>query len=223
MSLLLRHNQASGKPRRDVEQFSSFGNRCSNVKRESSRDSASVRDSQMERERILSEQRDIHDFLEKKADQAFQGECAAQTKLCAAQSPLDRREWIMRNADIALHEPGMQLQLLSMGLCQAHQLSDQTRREKNWPCDELEMRNKAFQEDIEQEVAKKLKNYEDVAVLNLKELDNLELMNFLATRPWPTRAAHPALPETALEDSVHSLEDPVHSLPYSVSPLGRPI
>ena len=44
-----------------------------------------------------------------------------------------------------------------------------------------------------------------------------------ATRPWPTRAAHPALPETALEDSVHSLEDPVHSLPYSVSPLGRPI
>ena len=44
-----------------------------------------------------------------------------------------------------------------------------------------------------------------------------------ATRPWPTRAVHPALPETALEDSVHSLEDPVHSLTYSVSPLGRPI
>ena len=26
-------------------------------------------------------------------------------------------------------------------------MTDQTRTEKSWPCDELEMRNKAFQED----------------------------------------------------------------------------
>ena len=56
----------------------------------------------MERERILSEQRDIHDFLEKKADHAFQGESEAE-------SELDRREWKMRNADIALREIGIQL------------------------------------------------------------------------------------------------------------------
>ena len=37
----------------------------------------------MEREGILSEQRDIHDLFEKKGDHAFQGEFAAQTKLSA--------------------------------------------------------------------------------------------------------------------------------------------
>ena len=51
----------------------------------------------------------------------------------------------------------------------------------------------------------------------------LEFEGSSATRPWPTRAAHPGLPETALEDSVHPLEDPVHSLHYSVSSLGGPI
>ena len=46
----------------------------------------------MERERTLSEQRDIHDILEKKAGHACQGESAAQTRLSEAQSELDRRE-----------------------------------------------------------------------------------------------------------------------------------
>ena len=45
-----------------------------------------------EREKNLSEQRDIHNFLERKADQACQREFAAQTKLSEAQSDLDRRE-----------------------------------------------------------------------------------------------------------------------------------
>ena len=34
-----------------------------------------------------------------------------------------------------------------MELYQANQLTDQTRREKSWLCDELEMRNRAPQED----------------------------------------------------------------------------
>ena len=42
----------------------------------------------MERERILSELRDVKIFIDRKADQAFQGECAAQTKLSEAQSEL---------------------------------------------------------------------------------------------------------------------------------------
>ena len=44
-----------------------------------------------------------------------------------------------------------------------------------------------------------------------------------ASRPWPTRVAHSASPVSALEFSVHFLEGFVHLLPYSVSPLGRPI
>ena len=111
------------------------------------RDLENVQDSQMERERILSEQRDIHDCLEKKADHAFQGELAAQTKLSGAQSELDRREWRMQHVDRPLYETGMQLQSQRMGLFQADQLTDQTRKEKSWLCDDLEMRNRAFQED----------------------------------------------------------------------------
>ena len=107
----------------------------------------SVQDSQMGRERILSEQRNVHDFFEKKADHAFQGELAAQTRLSEAQSELDRREWTMCNADVALCETGMQLQSQRMELHQANHLTDQTRREKIWLFEELEMRNKVFQED----------------------------------------------------------------------------
>ena len=66
--------------------------------------------SQTERERILSEQRDSHDFLDRKADHGFQRDWAAQTRLTEAQSELDRREWEKRNADIALNGTGRQLE-----------------------------------------------------------------------------------------------------------------
>ena len=62
------------KSRRDVEQLSSFGKPLSKSKR--NRDLEIVQDSQMERGRILSEQRDLRGFPEKKADHAFQGENA---------------------------------------------------------------------------------------------------------------------------------------------------
>ena len=52
----------------------------------------------------------------------------------------------MRNSDVALYETGMQFQSQRMELYQANQLTDQTRREKSWLCDEVEMRNRAFQE-----------------------------------------------------------------------------
>ena len=100
-----------------------------------------------ERKRFLPEQRDIHDFLEKKTDHAFQGKFAAQTILFEAQSVLDRSEWLMRNDDIALYETGMRPQSQRMELHQANQLTDQIRREKSWLCDELETRNRAFKEE----------------------------------------------------------------------------
>ena len=82
-----------------------------------------MRDSQLEREKILSEQREIHNFLERKADLTFPGECAAQTRLSEAQSELDRREWKMQSADRALHEMGIQLDSqMMMELYQANQL-----------------------------------------------------------------------------------------------------
>ena len=60
---------------------------------------------------------------------------------------LDRRKWIMQNADIVLYEAGIQLRSQRMELYQANQVSDQAQREKSWLCEELDMRNRAFQED----------------------------------------------------------------------------
>ena len=101
----------------------------------------------MERERILSQQRDIHDFLEMKADHAFQGEFAAQTRLTEAQAELDGREWERRHADLALYETGRQLESQRMELYEANQLSDQAQREKSWLCEESDLRNRACHED----------------------------------------------------------------------------
>ena len=53
----------------------------------------------------------------------------------------------MQNAHIALYETGIQLQSQRMELYQANQVSDQAQREKSWLCEELDMRNRAFQED----------------------------------------------------------------------------
>ena len=116
-------------------------------KRKSSRDSGRSQGSQQESEKILSARRDLQNFLGRNADQAFQGECAAQTKLSEAQSELDRREWKMQNADRALYDTGFQLQSQRMDLDQANQLTNQTQKEKSWLCDELDRRNKAFHAD----------------------------------------------------------------------------
>ena len=82
--------------------MSSFEKPVSKGKR--NREMESVQLSQMEKERILSEQKSLHVYLEQKADHACQGECAARTRLSEAQAELDRRQWERRNADIALHE-----------------------------------------------------------------------------------------------------------------------
>ena len=82
----------------------------------SSRDLESVQLSEMEKERILSEQKSIHEFLEEEADQAFQGEFAVQMRLLEAQAELDRREWERRNADIALYETGRKLECQRMDI-----------------------------------------------------------------------------------------------------------
>ena len=49
--------------------------------------------SQMERERILIEQKNFHEYLEKEADQDFQGDLVAQARVSEALAELDRREW----------------------------------------------------------------------------------------------------------------------------------
>ena len=66
--------------------------------------------SQMEKEKILSEQRSFHEYLEKGAERAFQGKFEAQKRLSEAQAEIDSREWERRNADVALCETSRQLE-----------------------------------------------------------------------------------------------------------------
>ena len=110
--------------------------------------------------------------LKKKTDHAVQEEFAAQARILEAQSELDRREWRIRDADITLYETGMQLQSQRLELYRANQLTDQTRREKSWLCEELEMKKQSFSGRSCTELKNKLKNYEEVAVQRLKEFDN---------------------------------------------------
>ena len=60
-------------------------------KRKSSRGSNVMRESYSERERILSEHRGIHNFLERRGDQAARGERVVQSKLSKARSELDQQ------------------------------------------------------------------------------------------------------------------------------------
>ena len=60
-----------------------------------------------ERKEFCLNRKPFMNSMKKKADQAFQGEVAVQTRLSEAQAELDRREWRRRVADVALYEAGM--------------------------------------------------------------------------------------------------------------------
>ena len=47
----------------------------------------------------LSERRNLHVYLEQKAESAVQGECAAQRRLSEAEADMYVRNWEQRNAD----------------------------------------------------------------------------------------------------------------------------
>ena len=77
-------------------------------------------------ERILYGQNGLHEFLEKKAERALQGDSQHRQ----AEAELDKREWERRNTDIVLCETCRHLESQRMEIYQANQLTDQARREK---------------------------------------------------------------------------------------------
>ena len=88
----------------------------------------------------------LHGFLEQKAELAVQGGCAAQKRLSQPGAEMDTRNWEQRNDDIALCETNWELESQRLELYQANQWADQAQREKMNLCEELEMRNRLFQE-----------------------------------------------------------------------------
>ena len=91
------------------------------------------RDRDLESAQTLSERRNLQAYLEKKAELACQGECAAHKRLSEAEAEMDKRNcWKQRNADRALYETNRQLESQRLELYQANQWADQAHREKSW-------------------------------------------------------------------------------------------
>ena len=136
MFLVLGHIQAWRNPGETLSRLQASGNRCRKVKEiEIWR---AYRILKWRGKEFCPNKETLRTSLKKKADHAFQGERAAQRRLSEAQSELDSREWRMQIADIApIPEDGTL----------SGKLTAQTRRERSWLCNELEMRHRAFQED----------------------------------------------------------------------------
>ena len=81
--------------------------------------------------------KNLHEYLEKEADRALQGECTAQKRLSEREVEMDRISWEKGNSNLVLFETNQQLE----SLYQANQWANQAQREKT------EMRNRIFQED----------------------------------------------------------------------------
>ena len=112
--------------------------------------------------RILSEHREIRDFLELRADQAAQGGRVAQSRLSEAEHqtrwlPEEQKEYLLPEAVEmqelrvesagSLQESRAQGHFQMMKLYQANQLSDHSQIEKSWMYTELDRREGVLQED----------------------------------------------------------------------------
>ena len=83
----------------------------------------------------------------RKASWSCRAENAAQTKLSEAQSELDRQGLKMQCSNRAPHEPGIQFHSQRMELHQVNQSDDHSQKEKSWSCTELEMTDRALEEE----------------------------------------------------------------------------
>ena len=63
--------------------------------------------SQHDKERMLSERKNLHEYLEKEAERALQDECTAQRGVSEAEADMDMRNWEERNSDVALYETNL--------------------------------------------------------------------------------------------------------------------
>ena len=106
------------------------------------------RDRDLECAETLSERRNLHVYLEHKAELAVQGKSAAQRRLSEATAHMNIRnkKKKQRNSDTAVCETNRELESQRLELYQANQWADQTPRKKLNLCGELEMRNRIFQE-----------------------------------------------------------------------------
>ena len=172
------------KSRRDVHQRSSVEKSMTrnHNKRKSSRDSNCVHSYQMEREKILSEPRHLHDFLERKAGHALQGGSEAQTKFSEAQTGIgqtrmnDAECWqsSLRNWCSGPIPEGGTLSSKSKWLIKL--IGRRAGYALNW------QREARLFKKIVQEIVKNFQNYKGFAMQRLREPDNENWWTFFSRR-----------------------------------------
>ena len=67
--------------------------------------------------RTMSDRQNLHEFLERKAELAVQGEIAAQKRLSEAEAEADMeiRRWEQKNSEVAFYESRRELETATSG------------------------------------------------------------------------------------------------------------
>ena len=149
----------------------------------------------------LSERRNLHVYLEQKAELAVRGEYAAQKRSSEAEADMDMRNWEQRNADIALCETNRKLESQRLELYEAKQWAAQAHREEMSLRGDLEVRNRLFQES-------RARNCQEIAELRRIRKSQPVLLwvsSWLKFRicrarwiPWPTQEIFAVLRQRAV-------------------------
>ena len=86
----------------------------------------------------------LHDYLEREARRALQGECVAPVRLSEAELEMDRKSWERRNSDVALFETNIQLESKQMELYHANQWACQAQMENPRIFEESMMKRRLY-------------------------------------------------------------------------------
>ena len=115
------------------------------ISRRSRRNSTRSHSHQTHRE-FYSDERDLREHFERRAQQAIHGENSVQRKLYSTELNTEIKNLERRNSEYALFESQRELESQRRQLPMANQWADQAQREKIQLCRDLEMKNHLHQE-----------------------------------------------------------------------------
>ena len=129
----------------------------------------------MNKKELLSERKNLHEYLEKEAERALQGECTAQKRLSEAEVEMDRKSRERRNSGVALCQTNQQLESQRLELYQANQWADQAQRENSRLFGELSTKNRIYQEHH----ARDCQEVEELRIIFCKQADRVRQLRIV--------------------------------------------
>ena len=143
------------------------------------------RDRDVNMRHSLSDRDNLRKIVEREVDSAVRGEKIIHHKLAEAETEVEARGWEKRHSDIAFQEINQELESQRFQVKQVH--GQIKLREVKLAC--MENRNWEIGSvtRIMQEIAKKLKIWEEFVAKKLTAQDRQELMNCLCIKRWILR------------------------------------